>query len=306
MENEKIKGQYDRVTERIVAALQAGTRPWVKPWTAEGNHGLPMRHDGRFYQGANIMNLWLETSLMGYKSQTWMTYKQAQGYGGNVRKGEHGTTVVYADRFIKKDKNEAGEEVKKQIPFMKCYTVFNVDQIDGLPVKFYTPTAKSETTVERLERVEEFIRHTGATIKTGGSRAAYATELDYIKMPPIESFSDREAYYATVLHELAHWTKHENRLARSFEGMRFGETGYAREELVAELSAAFLCAELGITPEIREDHAQYMQHWIDVLNEDHKAIFSAAAHAQRAADYLRGLQPTSSVDAVEQPEELAA
>lgn len=135
------------------------------------------------------------------------------------------------------------------------------------------------------------MKTTGATIQHGGNRAFYAPSKDVIQLPPFEAFKDKESYNGTALHELSHWTKAKHRLDRDFSAKRFGDHGYAREELVAELGAAFLCADLGITPEVREDHADYLGHWLSVLKEDKRAIFSAAAHAQRAADYLGTLQP---------------
>ncbi len=143
---------------------------------------------------------------------------------------------------------------------------------------------------ERIEQADRFMNATGATIQHGGNSAFYAPSRDLVQLPPFGAFKDKESYYATALHELTHWTKPKHRLDRDFSGKRFGDHGYAREELVAELGAAFLCAELGITPEIRQDHADYLGHWLTVLKEDKRAIFSAAAHAQRAADYLSGLQ----------------
>jgi antirestriction protein ArdC len=180
--------------------------------------------------------------------------------------------------------------VEREIPFMKGYTVFNVEQIEGLPDRY---TAKSEPKGEPLqliEAAERFFAATGATFRHGGNMAYYAPGPDLIQLPPPEAFTDAESYAAVKAHELTHWTKHEHRLNREFGRKRFGDHAYAREELVAELGAAFLCADLGITPEPREDHAAYLAHWLEVLREDKRAIFSAAAHAQRAVDYLHSLQ----------------
>ena len=173
---------------------------------------------------------------------------------------------------------------------MKGYTVFNVEQVDGLPTHYFAQPANPLPLSERIENADRFMTNTAATIHHGGNRAFYAPARDAIQLPPFEAFKDKESYYATALHELTHWTKPKSRLDRDFSAKRFGDHGYAREELVAELGAAFLCAELGITPEVREDHAAYLGHWLTVLKEDKRAIFSAAAHAQRAADYLSELQ----------------
>jgi antirestriction protein ArdC len=189
--------------------------------------------------------------------------------------------------------------VEREIPFMKGYTAFNVEQIDGLPAHYYAQPENPLPLSERIEHADRFLTSTGATIQHGGNSAFYAPSRDAIQLPPFEAFKDKESYYGTALHELTHWTKANHRLDRDFSGKRFGDHGYAREELVAELGAAFLCAELGITPEVRQDHADYLGHWLSVLKEDKRAIFSAAAHAQRAADYLAGLQQ-------QQPEQAAA
>jgi antirestriction protein ArdC len=287
------KDVYTRVTERIIADLEQGIRTWMKPWSVEHTAGRitkPLRHNGTPYRGMNILLLWGEALAKGYAAPIWMTYKQAQETGGQVCKGEHGSLVVYANSITKTETNEKGEDTEREIPFMKGYTVFNVEQVEGLPSHYYAQSANPLPLSERIEKADRFITKTAATIHHGGNRAFYAPARDAIQLPPFEAFKDKESYYATALHELTHWTKHERRLERDFSAKRFGDHGYAREELVAELGAAFLCAELGITPEVREDHAAYLGHWLTVLKEDKRAIFSAAAHAQRAADYLSGIQ----------------
>jgi len=169
--------------------------------------------------------------------------------------------------------------------------------VDGLPTHYYVQPESPLPLSERIGAVDSFIRATGATVRHGGNSTYYSPGTDTIQLPPFEAFRDKESYYATGLHELTHWTKHEKRLNRDFGRKRFGDDGYAREELVAELGAAFLCADLGITPEIRDDHAAYLGHWLSILKEDKRAIFSAAAHAQRAADYLNTFQPAVTLTA---------
>ena len=287
------KDVYTRVTDRIVADLEKGVRSWMKPWNAGHTAGKitrPLRHNGTPYQGINILMLWGEALDKGYSAPIWMTYNQAQELGAHVRKGQQGSLVVYANKITRTETGEGGEEIEKQIPFMKGYSVFNVEQIEGLPAHYYGKPENPLPLVERLEHAERFIAKTGAVIGHGGDKAFYAPARDIVQMPPFEAFKDKESYYATILHELTHWTSHKTRLDRSFNAKRFGDNGYAREELVAELGAAFLSADLGITPEIREDHAAYLAHWLKALKEDSRAIFSAAAHAQRAADFLQGLQ----------------
>jgi antirestriction protein ArdC len=284
---------YARVTARIIADLEQGVRPWMKPWHVEHTAGRitrPLRHNGTPYRGINVLLLWGEAMEKGYAAPLWMTYKQAQELGAQVRKGERGALVVYADKISRTETDDAGEASVRQIPFMKGYTVFNVEQIDGLPAHYYAQPANPLPVSERIAQAEQFIAATAAAIRHGGNQAYYAPARDLIQLPPFEAFRDKESYYATALHELTHWTRHPSRLERDFGRQRFGDEGYAREELVAELGASFLSAALDITPEIRDDHAAYLGHWLTVLKSDKRAIFQAAAHAQRAADYLHGLQ----------------
>lgn len=282
---------YARVTDRIIEDLASGVRPWMKPWStghAEGRISRPLRHNGTPYRGVNVLLLWGEAQTKGFASLSWMTYKQAQELGGQVRKGESGSLVVYADRYTKSETNERGEEAEREVAFMKGYTVFNVEQIDGLPALYTAPAASLPPALPLDEKAEAFFASTGAAFCHGGDRAFYSPARDFIQLPPAAAFSNPQSYAATKAHELIHWTGHPQRNAREF-GRRFGDHAYAFEELVAELGAAFLCADLGITPEVQPEHAAYLAHWLEVLKEDKRAIFSAAAHAQRAADYLGGL-----------------
>jgi antirestriction protein ArdC len=241
--------------------------------------------------------LWSASVAKGYSAPLWFTFKQALDLGGHVRKGETGELVVYADRITRTETDAKGEELEKAIPFLKGYTVFNAEQCEGLPAHC---CAKAEPPaldpLQRIEAADRFFAATGADIRHGGTRAYYAPGPDYIQVPPFETFRDAESYAATLAHELTHWTKHDRRLARDFGRQRHGDEGYAREELVAELGSAFLCADLGITPEVREDHAAYIASWLTVLKGDKRFIFTAASHAQRAADYLHSLQPAREQD----------
>ena len=286
---------YSRVTARIIADMEQGTRPWLKPWSVEHTAGRitrPLRANGTPYRGMNVLLLWGEAVDRGYVAPIWMTYKQAQETGAQVRKGERGATVVYANRFTTTETDEHGQEAEREIPFLKAYTVFNVEQIDGLPAHFYAQPTTPLPFTARIEAAERFFAATGADIRHGGNRAFYSPALDFVQLPPFEAFTDAESYSATLAHELTHWTSHPSRLAREL-GKRHGDHAYAFEELIAELGAAFLCADLGITPEPRDDHAAYLAHWLQVLKQDKRAIFSAAAHAQRAADHLHQLQPVA-------------
>jgi antirestriction protein ArdC len=293
---------YQTITNQIVAELEKGVRPWFKPWNAEHAGGRiirPLRANGIPYQGINVVMLWSEAMAKGYDAPLWMTYKQALDLGAHVRKGETGGLVVYADKITRKETDPAtGKESEHVIPFMKGYTVFNVEQIEDLPEHYSAKPAPRMETVPRIERAELFFAATGAAIRHGGNQACYILSVDQIRMPPIEAFRDAESYYATLAHETTHWTRHSSRLDRDFGRKRFGDEGYAMEELVAELGSAFLSADLDLTPEVREDHAAYIASWIKALKGDKRAIFSAASQAQRAADFLHSFQQPASEETV--------
>jgi antirestriction protein ArdC len=216
-----------------------------------------------------------------------MTFKQASELDAHIRKGEKGSLVVYADSITRKETDEkTGDEIDREIPFVKGYTVFNVEQIEGLPEVYYAKAAPTLDTVARIDHAEEYFAALGATIRHGGNRAFYSISADAIQMPPFESFQNADSYYATLAHECTHWTGSKTRLDRDFGGHRFGSEGYAVEELVSELGAAFLCADLELALEPREDHASYIATWLKLLATDNRAVFTAAAHAQRAAEFI--------------------
>jgi antirestriction protein ArdC len=291
---------YTRITNRIIAELETGTRPWLQPWNAEhaaGRITRPLRHNGIAYRGINVITLWLTAASRGYACPFWLTYKQAQTLGAQVRKGEQGELVVYANRITKIETGETGEETERAIPFLKGYTVFNAEQIDNLPPHFTVLAAPALDPVARIAHAETFFAHTKADIRHGGDRAYFAISVDRVQMPPFETFRDAEAYYAILAHECTHWTRHETRLHRDFGRKRWGDEGYAAEELVAELGSAFLCADLGLMPEPRADHAAYIASWLRALKNDKRAIFTAAGHAERAAAFLHGLQPKTETPA---------
>lgn len=285
---------YTRVTDQIVEQLERGVRPWLKPWNAEhaaGRITRPLRHSGEPYKGINILMLWAAAETQGFNCPIWLTYKQARELGGNVRKGEHGSPVVYANTFKKADTADDGQTVEREIAFLKQYTVFNACQCEGLPERFYELAEPPREKIERIESADRFFANTKADIRHGGDKAYYNITDDFIRMPPLEAFRDAESHAATLAHELSHWTRHTSRLDRDLGHKRFGDEGYAMEELVAELASAFLCADLRITPELRDDHASYIDNWLSVLKSDKRAIFTAASHASRAVDFLHGLQP---------------
>ncbi|WP_418128110.1 ArdC family protein [Variovorax sp. KK3] len=264
------------MTDRIISTLEAGTRPWLKPWSTpagERSAVMPLRADGTPYRGINVLLLWGEAMDKGYACNTWMTYKQAEAQGAQVRKGEKGSMVVYANRASASESDEEGGaeagKAGRGYAFMRAYTVFNVEQIDGLPETFYAKPAERDEvrSPAMIEAADEFFAGTGATVRHGGSRAFYTTGEDFIQLPPLQAFRDAESYTAIKAHEFIHWTGHHSRMHREF-GKRFGDKAYAFEELVAELGAAFLCATLGITPEPRDDHAAYLASWLQVLKGD--------------------------------------
>ena len=283
---------YTRITNKIIADLEQGVRTWMKPWNAGNTAGRitrPLRHNGLPYSGINILMLWAEAEDKGFTTPTWMTFKQALELDAHVKKGEKGSLVVYANSITRTEENAKGEEAEREIHYMKGYTVFNVEQIEGLPEQYYGKPVVQNTTIERIAHAEAFFTATKAEIRYGGNRAFYSNEGDYIQMPVIEAFRDAESFYGTLAHEAAHFTKHPSRLDRSFGRKSWGDEGYAQEELVAEMASAFLCADLGITPEVRDDHAQYIANWLTVLKNDKRAVFAAASHAQKAVDFLHGV-----------------
>lgn len=292
---------YARITERIVAELEKGVRPWVRPWSAANTIGRitrPLRHNGEPYTGMNVLLLWSEGMARGFASPIWMTFRQANELGAHVRKGETAAMVIYASRFTKTETDGHGEEVERDVPFLKAYSVFNVDQVEGLPEHFYHRPSPALDPVERIEHADRFFVHTGAAIRHGGSQAFYSPSTDHIQMPPFETFRDAASYVAVLSHETVHWTADPRRVGRDLSRYAKDRSERAREELVAEIGSALLCADLGIVPELepRPDHAAYLASWLKILADDKRAIFQAAAHAQRAVTYLHGLQPRSQTE----------
>ena len=285
---------YEEITSKIIAELEAGRFPWVQPWGSSAVAApLAMPKNaatGRRYSGINVLILWGAVVARGFSCQSWLTFRQALSLGGNVRKGERGSTVVYADRFVPDDERkrarEAGDEAQA-IPFLKRFTVFSTDQCEGLPEDLDSaPLPVPEGLI--LPEVEALLRASQADLRLGGDKAFYAPALDYIQVPRPEAYFEPINWDRTALHELGHWSGHATRLGRDLSG-GFGSKKYAQEELVAEMTAAFTCATLGITPTVR--HADYIGSWLEVLREDRKAIVRAASAASKAADYLLAFRP---------------
>lgn len=282
---------HQTVTDRIIASIEAGTAPWMKPWTSAKPATRPLRSTGQPYNGVNVLTLWLDAEEKGFSSPYWFGFQTALKMNACVRKGEKGSAIVYANKLIKTEETPDGDEKTRAIPFLKQSYVFNAAQIDGLPEHFYQsaePVEKTHTG-SRVEHLERFFSQTGAHIRHGGSRAFYRLDADFVQMPEFEDFHTGESYYSTLAHEMTHWTRHPARLDRDMGRKAWGDAGYAMEELVAEMGAAFLCADLGITAEVREDHAAYIASWLEVLKGDKRAIFTAASKASAAAEYLQGL-----------------
>jgi len=284
---------YAETTARIVAALERGVAPWVRPW-ALGADTLPMNAGSqRPYRGVNVLLLALENEAHGYPRNRWLTYRQAAELGGQVRRGEGGTTIVFwrlRKAATADPVDDPPDVTERVIPLLRAYTVFNVAQVDGLPAAL-TEVAAPAWAPEA--KAEALLADSGALIRHGGAKAYYCPGTDDVHLPPRHLFASADRYYNVALHELTHWTSHESRCDRQL-GKRFGDDAYAAEELIAEMGAAFLCAHCRIDGELR--HADYLASWIKVLRTDMRAIFVAATKAQQAADYLlKFTQPAEAV-----------
>ena len=273
---------YEAVTRQIIAELEQGTVPWVKPWLV----GLPQNAvSQRPYSGVNILLLWHESNQRSYRNRAWLTFKQALSLGGSVRKGEKSSRIVYASTFTKTVPDEVTQEkAMREISFLKWYRVFNVEQTHGLPEHLYV-VPEPQPFTDRQAEVEAFLDRAGVDVRHGHPLAAYHRVEDFVALPNPQDFRTPEDYFATRLHETGHWTGHRSRLARDLSG-RFGSDAYAMEELTAELTSAFASAELGIQAKLQ--HAPYIQVWLRVLREDSRAIFTAARRATEAAYFLHG------------------
>jgi len=278
---------YRKVTDAIINSIEQGVGNWRMPWHTSGRFAFsPINATSKKpYRGINTVCLWAAAQAKGYDRGEWATYQQWQEKGGQVRKGEKATTVVFW-KFAHEsaESQDDGAETiagRSRLLFTRGYSVFNAAQVDG-----YTPEADTDTTTpERIVHAEAFFQAIRADVQHGGNRAYYAPDSDHIQMPPFPAFTENVSYYSTLAHEHTHWTAPTARCDRQL-GKRFGDNAYAAEELIAELGAAFTCAHLGLSTEPREDHAQYIQSWLRVLKPDSRAIFTAASKAQQATDWL--------------------
>ncbi|MBO1360271.1 DUF1738 domain-containing protein [Acetobacter sacchari] len=291
---------YQEVTDRIIRDLEGGIVPWVQPWSADACGATMPRNitTGRKYSGVNVILLWVAQHMAGFRSQRWLTFRQAIGAGGAVRKGERGTTVCYADRFTPGGKSEDPDA--RTVPFLKRFTVFNVEQCDGLPDAFTAPAALLPER-EAIPAGDALLSATRADIRIGGDKAFYAPKPDFIAMPPKHAFAEQTDWYSVAFHETIHWSGSEKILNRDLKG-RFGDSRYSAEELIAEIESAFLAAELGISPTLR--HADYIGSWLNTMKSDRKAIFTAARLASQAADYVLSLRDGTACP--DEPAALAA
>jgi len=284
---------HAEITDRIIAAIETGAGDFTMPWHRDAAQTIPKNiASGNSYRGINILALWIAQTTRDYQSNLWGTYRQWQERGAQVRRGEKANLIVFYKDIRREETTEAGELEARHLLVAKASSVFNADQVEGHSVSA-TPAVIDST--ERLETVEQLVQSTQANIEHGGDRAFYRLDTDTIHLPARERFfatptsSATEAYYSTLLHELTHWTGSSSRLDRNLAN-RFGSEAYAMEELVAELGASFLCADLGISLQPRPDHAAYINNWLAVLKSDKRAIFTAASQSSRAADYLRQFQ----------------
>ena len=290
--------RYQEVTDKIVAMLEAGRKPWINPWDKNGAAmmGRPVNAvTGKAYSGINHMILLSSDLAMQTGDPRWCTYNKAAEKKWQVRKGSKAETIYFYSRI--ELKNELDDEGNpKSIPLLKAFPVFHASQIDGIP-EYVSVNRNHNWPV--IEAAEEIIRGSGADVRIGGNQAYYSPATDHIQMPPKESFHTVEGYAATKLHELGHWTGHSSRLNRTF-GKAFGDENYAMEELRAELASAFIGSELGLTAEL-ENHTSYIGSWLEKLKNDKREIFRAAKDAQKIADLVLNFHPNYKMDA--EPEE---
>ena len=287
------------ITTTIIAKLEAGTIPWQRPWSLTGEGGRPLRHEGTPYTGINSVWLWAVADTFGYSSRYWMTARQAEELGGQVRRDARPSFSVYSSTFRKRGQaNLVGVSADKLIRFLRSYRVFNADDIDGLP-SYYRPRPVEPTPTllsARQDRIDAFFDAIPSQVRRGGNRAFFHPTFDYIQMPNFSTFRTGDGHASILAHEHVHWTGHRSRLDRTF-GKRFGDDAYCVEELVAELGSAMICSELGLASEVHDSHANYLAGWLRTLRADKSAIFTAATKAEQAYAYLRGFSSTAEAAA---------
>ncbi|MBK1890086.1 DUF1738 domain-containing protein [Undibacterium sp. 14-3-2] len=287
MQNEQKNDLHQRITNQIIESIEGGAGDYQMPWNAKlctgATIGLPHNPVGQYgYRGVNILSLWASQQSNAYQTATWATFKQWQSAGAQVRKGEKGTvTVFYKATESRDDATQDDTGQPKRHLVAKAAYVFNAAQVDG-----YEPIAAPMLPpIERHAAADALMHASSARIYHDGEHACYIPSHDEIHLPSAGAFYETQGYYSVALHELVHCTAHADRCDRDLHG-RFGSDCYAAEELIAELGAAFLCAETGISAEPRIDHARYIESWLKILKGDKRAIFTAAAKASQAAAFL--------------------
>jgi antirestriction protein ArdC len=294
-----------RITQEIIARLEAGTKPWVQPWRGVPV-SRPLRACGIPYRGMNVFWLWMVADMCGYASPYWMTYNQAKTLGAQVRKGEKSTIAIFYKSYTKEvEAPDTGEKSDEARRVLKAYPVFNADQVEGLPERFHPAVTLDLVEPEGREaELDAYFAAIPVNLRHLGCETYYEPTTDRVTMPPASLFSGFDHYYATLAHELSHWTGHSSRLARDLKN-RFGTAAYAAEELVAELSSAMLGAELGLPVTHLDSHASYIEHWLKLLREDDRAILTAAAKAEEASSLLLKLGGRTIADVADEPEDVA-
>lgn len=289
---------YQEVTDAIVATLEAGRKPWQRPWdpTKAGGSTLPINAvTGHRYRGINTLVLGLSPRTLTSEDPRWCSYKQAQEKGWQVRRGESGTTIFFFKRLeidnsastARDSATDSSDGTTRFVPMLRAFTVFHASQIEGIPDPAI-PNAERPV-FGRIEGAEIIMRNSGAEVRIGGSRAYYCPATDHIQLPPDFAFRSPESHAAVQIHELSHWSGAPHRLARKLD-TRFGSEDYSREELRAEIASALVCSTLGLPTDI-ENHASYVGSWVESLKSDKREIFKAAADAQKIADFLLAFHP---------------
>jgi antirestriction protein ArdC len=288
------RDHYTDVTDRMIAALEAGTPPWRKPWDPDkaGGPAMPCNAvTGARYRGINTIVLGMSPLAFGSSDPRWATYKQSADRGWQVKKGERGTTAYFFKRLEVRDdrgdSGDSGEEGTKRIPLLRAFTLFHVSQIEGAP-EFVPPTV-AEAPWRAPDGVETIVGNSGAVVRIGGERAFYSPVTDHIQIPPRHAFHSASGWSSTILHEMSHWSGAESRLNRDLRN-KFGSHDYAREEVRVEIAQHFVCSELGLPCDF-DNTTAYLASWLETLKSDRKEVFRAAADAQRIADYLLSFHP---------------
>jgi len=280
----KAEDLFEKVTADLIAAIEDGAKDWRMPWHRLAASGLPRSVDGHAYRGWNALVLALTATDRGWTSSIWATYNGWKRHGGQVRRSERGTQVVLWKPTERHETTDGGDETVHHSLFARTFTVFAAEQVDGAE-RHASARADESTPAQRIESADGYFAAVGADVVSGGDQACYVPALDRIHLPHCHQFDEPSHYYSTAAHEHIHWTGHRDRTHRDLSG-RFGSHAYGAEELIAELGAAFWCAQFGLEQATRHDHASYLGDWLALLRADARALVAACGHAQRALDFL--------------------